>query len=220
MKMVIFGDEPKSWPEEILSNFQFSEHTLRLWAYQNSNQPKPFEYITNKVESVCAQKLASRSIVCSRYKMNTTIQLQFLCVQSCSFICLDFSIFKTLSISFQLCSTVSFRLTLFGRFCSSLFGLARKNYVSGRWRPHMNWCCYLQNHFVESWRFLWHIFSLDSLTRYTQCWITKTVITGCIDYVGCFSHCFFSILFSLLLSFILRSLSAFSSLSLYFHNIS
>lgn len=121
--------------------------------------------------------------------------------------------FQDSSISFQLCSTVSFRLTLFGRLCSSLFGLARKNYVSGRWRPHMNWCCYLQNHFVESWRFLWHIFSLDSLTRYTQCWITKTVITGCIDYVGCFSHCFFSILFCLLLSFILRSLSAFSSLS-------
>lgn len=111
------------------------------------------------------------------------------------------------SVSFQLCSTVSFRLTLFGRLCSSLFGLARKNYVSGRWRPHMNWCCYLQNHFVESWRFLWHIFSLDSLTRYTQCWITKTVITGCIDYVGCFSHCFFPLSFFLCFCLLFLALS-------------
>lgn len=126
MKMVIFGDEPKSWPEEILSNFQFSEHTLRLWAYQNSNQPKPFEYITNKVESMCAQKLASRSIVCSRYKMNTTIQLQFLCVQSCSFICLDFSIYKTILLSpfnsVRPYLSVSLFSVAFAPHCSVLLG--------------------------------------------------------------------------------------------------
>lgn len=121
------------------SNFQFSEHTLRLW-------DKHIKIRISQSHLNTLQRInCMESLFCCMYKRTLYVRefaheisptdllyaFDTRWIRFCSHF-LSLNVTLWIGVLCWRCASILLLLIFF-------FALGRKNYVSGRWRPHMNW---------------------------------------------------------------------------------